>query len=339
MEVIYDADIRPLTTFGVAARAACVAYYDSLEELHALLHDVNLPRPFKHIGQGSNLLFADDFPGTLLISRIAEYELERWGDDVTIAVSAGVVMDDLCRAMADAGVWGLENLSGIPGTVGASAVQNVGAYGIEAGDRIVSVDAIDIHTAEPRTFTHDEMQFGYRHSIFKTPAMRDRYVITCVRFRLTTEPSPVTGYANLHAIVGDDPSATDMRRAVIAMRDSKLPNPAVTGSAGSFFKNPVITPEHFQQIEAMYPGVAVPHFIVDGGMVKVPAAWLIDKAGCKSMTAGGASLWPRQPLVIVNTDGDATARDIITLMERVIAAVSSRFNITLHPEAEIIHNA
>lgn len=336
-ETQYNTDVRNFTTFGISAKAACVAYYDSIDELERLLADQTLPRPLKHLGQGSNILFTDDYPGTILISRISRCDIGHASDGtVTVTASAGTVMDSLCLDMATRGIWGLENLSGIPGTVGASAVQNVGAYGVEAGDHIISVDAIETATGEHRTFTRDMMQFGYRHSIFKTDAMRDRYIINTVRFRLTTHPTPRLSYANLQTVVGDNPSPLDMRRAVISIRDSKLPDPATTGSAGSFFKNPVITREHFQKIEAMYPDAKVPHFIVGDDAVKVPAAWLIDKAGCKGMSQGGASLWPTQPLVIVNTDGNASGSDVLTLEHRIIDTVSTRFAITLHPEVEHI---
>lgn len=337
-KILYNTDVRDFTTFGVSAQTACVVYYDSLEELRSVLADNTFPRPLKHLGAGSNMLFTGDFDGTILISRITDCRIADTAPDgcVLVTASAGVVMDDLCRDMAYRGIWGLENLSGIPGTVGASAVQNVGAYGVEAGDHIVQVEAIEAATGQHCVFTHDMMQFGYRHSIFKTDAMRDRYIITKVQFRLTVIPSPQVGYANLRSIVGENPSATDMRHAVISIRDTKLPDPAVTGSAGSFFKNPVITQEHFNRIEAMYPGTRVPHFTIGDNAVKVPAAWLIDKAGCKSMTEGGASLWPTQPLVIVNTDGHATSGDILTLERRIIDAVSTRFDITLRPEVEHI---
>lgn len=335
----HDIDVAGITTFGIHAKAACAAYYNTLGELAELLADKHLPRPIKHIGSGSNLLFTCDFPGTLLISAIGTTITEERGDGrgtVDVTASAGVGMDALCRDMAQRGIWGLENLSGIPGTVGASAVQNVGAYGVEAGDLIESVDAIDIATRQPCSFTHDDMQFGYRHSIFKTAMMRDRFIITRVHFRLTSIPSPHLGYANLQSAVGAAPSAMQVRDAVISIRDSKLPDPNKTGSAGSFFKNPVITSGHFRRIEAMYPGEKVPHFIVGDDAVKVPAAWLIDRAGCKTMTEGGASLWPTQPLVIVNTVGTATASDILTLERRIISAVDNRFSITLSPEVEHI---
>lgn len=335
----FNIDVADITTFGIHAKASCAAYYDNLDELTALLADDCLPRPFKHVGSGSNLLFTADFPGTLLMSRIGTTIItgrEDGSNIVDVTASAGVEMDALCHDMARRGIWGLENLSGIPGTVGASAVQNVGAYGVEAGDLIESVEAIEIATRKPCRFTHDEIQFGYRHSIFKTQLMRDRFIITRVHFRLTLTPSPRLGYANLQSVVGANPSAMQVRDAVIAIRDSKLPDPEKPAAQAGFFKNPVITPDHFRSIEAMYPGEKVPHFILGENEVKVPAAWLIDRAGCKTMTEGGASLWPTQPLVIVNTDGTATSADILTLENRIITAVATRFAITLTPEVEHI---
>lgn len=336
--ILYNTDIRPFTTFGISAKAACIATYDSIQQLKRLLNDTSLPRPFKHIGEGSNLLFTSDFPGTILISRILGYHIsdpDTEGNFIVIA-SAGMLMDHLCLDLAHRDIWGLENLSGIPGSVGASAVQNVGAYGVEAGELISQVDAIEIATGMSHSFSRDELDYGYRHSILKSEAMRDRFIITHVHFRLSAIPAPRLGYANLQSILPDNPSAFDIRNAVIAIRDSKLPNPATIGSAGSFFKNPVISARHFENIRALYPDVNVPHFIIADDAVKVPAAWLIDKAGCKSMSQGGASLWQSQPLVIVNTHGTATAADVLTLESRIIDAVSSRFNITLTPEVEHI---
>lgn len=335
--LLYNTDIRPFTTFGISARAACVAIYDSLDQLADILADTSLPRPFKHIGEGSNLLFTTDFPGTILISHISDYHVgvpDHANGLVDVVASAGMSMDRLCRDMALRDIWGLENLSGIPGSVGASAVQNVGAYGIEAGDLITHVDAIEIATGKRVTFPHEALDYGYRHSVFKTDAMRDRFVITHVHFRLSTVAVPRLGYANLQSLLSGAPSTTEVRNTVIAIRDSKLPNPATTGSAGSFFKNPIITASHFDAIQALYPDVKVPHFIVDCDAVKVPAAWLIDKAGCKAMAHGGASLWQSQPLVIVNTRGTATAADVVALERSIIDAVNARFNITLHPEVE-----
>lgn len=337
-ELIYNSDIKRITTFNVSANAACIAYYDTLDELKFLLADRSLPRPIKHLGEGSNMLFTKDFPGTILISRIDNHEIIDIREDGTVLVraSAGVIMDNLCRDMALKNIWGLENLSGIPGTVGASVIQNVGAYGVEAGDLIVQAEAIEIESAETVSFSHDMIDFGYRHSIFKTEEMRDRFIITDVVFKLSSNPQPRTNYANLQSLVGNNPSAIEMRNAVISIRDNKLPSPAIVGSAGSFFKNPIISQQHFDKIKALFPNENVPCFIVDNDQIKIPAAWLIDKAGCKSMSQGGAFLWQSQPLVIVNISGNATPQDIIELEQRIIKNVKSQFDITLHPEVEHI---
>lgn len=337
-EILHNIDIKQITTFQVTANAACVAYYDNIEELKLLLNNPDLPRPIKHLGQGSNMLFTKDFPGTILISRDNHHEIIDNHENGTVIVkaSAGVIMDNLCHDMALKDIWGLENLSGIPGTVGASVIQNVGAYGVEAGDLIVQAEAIEIDSEATVTFSHDMMDFGYRHSIFKTKEMRDRFIITSVVFKLSSNPQPRTTYANLQSLVGSNPSAIEMRNAVISIRDSKLPSPAVVGSAGSFFKNPIISQQHFDKIKALFPNEKVPHFIIDNDSIKVPAAWLIDKAGCKTMTQGGASLWPSQPLVIVNMSGNATPQDIIELEQCIIKSVNSQFGITLNPEVEHI---
>lgn len=327
-----DCDLKPYTTFGISAKAAAIVLYDNQLQLPGIFADGLLPRPFKHIGQGSNLLFTGDFDGTILISHESVTVVPPEHDGVVeISATAGTVMDDLCMDMARRGLWGLENLSGIPGTVGAAAVQNVGAYGVEAGDLITAVDAIEIETGIAARFRRDEMHFGYRDSIFKRPQMRDRYIITRVYFRLSCNPNPRKGYANLASMVGENPTAAEMRDAVIAMRNGKLPDPRTTGSAGSFFKNPVVSEEHFRGICERYENV--PHFKVDGG-IKIPAAWLIDKSGCKDLAVGGAALWRSQPLVIVNASGSATASDVVALENQIVSRVNENFGIVLHPEVE-----
>ena len=256
-------------------------------------------------------------------------------------VPAGVVFDDFCAWAAGEGLWGPENLSLIPGEVGASAVQNIGAYGVEAKDIIARIRAwdraerrfVDIHPAD--------CEYGYRTSRFKTE-WKGRYVITAVTYRLSREPKPVLDYGGvrkaLEARGVAEVSPEVVRDTIIGIRREKLPDPEELGSAGSFFCNPVISREHFARIEATArqdngPEYRVPHFEV-GENIKVPAAWMIDQCGFKGVRNGGAQVYPNQPLVIVNASGSATPEEVIGLEQQIIGTIAEKYGITLHPEVE-----
>ena len=290
-----------------------------------------------HIGAGSNLLFTKDFDGVVLHSCICfARALEEDAEGVNIEAGAGIVMDDLIAQVADMGLYGLENLSHIPGEVGASAVQNVGAYGVEAKDVIREVRAVAVESGDECVFSNADCRFGYRDSIFKNE-WKGQYIITSVVFHLSKQPQPHLDYGNLRqALAGKEPTPMNIREAVIAIRKQKLPEPEELGSAGSFFKNPIITHEHFQTIlqQEQKMEAEIPHFeTVDG--IKIPAAWLIEQCGWKGMRQGGAQVYEKQPLVIVNT-GNATAQDIITLAADITKSIEKRFQITLHPEVNYI---
>ena len=290
-----------------------------------------------HIGAGSNLLFTKDFDGVVLHSRICfARALEEDAEGVNIEVGAGIVMDDLIAQVADMGLYGLENLSHIPGEVGASAVQNVGAYGVEAKDVIREVHAVAVESGDECVFSNADCRFGYRDSIFKNE-WKGQYIITSVVFHLSKQPQPRLDYGNLRqALAGKETTPMNIREAVIAIRKQKLPEPEELGSAGSFFKNPIIPPEHFQAIlrQEQKTAAEIPHFETADG-IKIPAAWLIEQCGWKGMRQGGAQVYEKQPLVIVNT-GNATAQDIITLASNITESIAQRFQITLHPEVNYI---
>lgn len=323
-------------TFGIPAHARVYAEYTSLEELRALLRTYKSER-LLHIGAGSNLLFTKDFDGVVLHSRICfARALEEDAEGVNIEVGAGIVMDDLIAQVADMGLYGLENLSHIPGEVGASAVQNVGAYGVEAKDVIREVHAVAVESGEECVFSNADCRFGYRDSIFKNE-WKGQYIITSVVFHLSKQPQPHLDYGNLRqALAGKEPTPMNIREAVIAIRKQKLPEPEELGSAGSFFKNPIITHEHFQTIlqQEQKTAAELPHFETADG-IKIPAAWLIEQCGWKGKRQGGAQVYEKQPLVIVNT-GNATAQDIITLAADITESIAQRFHITLHPEVNYI---
>jgi UDP-N-acetylmuramate dehydrogenase len=259
-------------------------------------------------------------------------------ESLSVRVAAGVVFDDFCAWAASEGLWGPENLSLIPGEVGASAVQNIGAYGVEAKDIIDTVHAFDLTT---RTFVDipgADCGYGYRTSLFKTD-WKGRYIITAVTFRLSTVPQPKLDYGGVRKALGDQELSPQMiRDTIIAIREKKLPDPKVIGSAGSFFCNPVIERAHFERIVAIAkeengPDYEVPHYDV-GERVKVPAAWMIDQCGFKGARLGGAQVYPNQPLVIVNATGEATPEEIIALEQRVIGTIRDKYGIELHPEVE-----
>ena len=325
-------------TFGIPAHARVYVEYTSLEELRTLLQTYKGER-LLHIGSGSNLLFTKDFDGVVLHSRICfARALEEDAEGVNIEVGAGIVMDDLIAQVADMGLYGLENLSHIPGEVGASAVQNVGAYGVEAKDVIREVHAVAVESGEECVFSNADCHFGYRDSIFKNE-WKGQYIITSVVFHLSKQPQPRLDYGNLRqALAGKEPTPMNIREAVIAIRKQKLPEPAELGSAGSFFKNPIISPEHFQTIlqQEHKTEAEIPHFETADG-IKIPAAWLIEQCGWKGKRQGGAQVYEKQPLVIVNT-GNATAQDIITLAADITESIAQRFQITLHPEVNLINN-
>lgn len=315
----------------------CYMEYDSLEDLSEIDFD-DIPQPYFHIGGGSNLLFTKDYPGTVLHSGIKFLKMVGdSGDDVLVEAGAGVKFDDFVDWACTLGLWGAENLSAIPGEVGAAAVQNIGAYGVEAKDIILRVNAFDLTRHEMAVIENKDCRYGYRTSVFKEEA-KGRYIVTSVLFRLTRIFSPKLDYGNIRAALQDckaiNPS--DVRKVIVGIRDAKLPDPSRTGSAGSFFKNPVVSQEDFERIVSVAgEGVEVPHFQVDD-KVKVPAAWMIEQCGFKGMSYGGAAVYEKQPLVLVNLSGDASPEEILALEEKVIEGVRSKFGVELHPEVEHI---
>lgn len=300
----------------------------------------------KHIGGGSNLLFTGDFPGTVLHSAIRHIDVISDSDDeVLVRVGAGVEFDKLCEWAAGRGLWGPENLSHIPGEAGAAAVQNIGAYGVEAKDIIREVRAFDLVSRKFLTFSVEECNYGYRDSFFKSPEGKDRYIITGIVFAFGRKGSPILEYGNLRETLLSRcpcPTPSDVRETIISIRRTKLPEVGEVGSAGSFFKNPVVSWEVFGNVVRISgrDESSVPHYPVSGPggepWVKIPAAWLIDQCGWKGAVRGGAGVWPTQPLVIINASGEASPEEILALEECIRMSVSDRFGIVLSPEVEHI---
>ena len=376
----YYQDLTKMNTFGMKVKARCFIEYDSVADLVDIEFE-ELARPVLHIGGGSNLLFTDDFKGTVLHSKINFIEIlegcqqgdespirhsEEQGDvaissKVLVSVGAGVVFDDFCDWAAKEGLWGVENLSYIPGEVGASAVQNIGAYGVEVKDVIKTVYCYDTIDEEFVNFDVEDLEYGYRDSAFKDPEIKGRYIVTHVVFALSRTPQPKLDYGHLKEAVychseRSEESLTPalIRKVIIKIRKEKLPEPSVMGSAGSFFKNPVITAEHYARIEAAAKAeygadYKVPHYVVEDSirhceeqgdvaipLVKVPAAWMIEQCGWKGKRSGNAAVYDKQPLVIVNYTGEAYPEEIISLERRIISSVKAKFDIELHPEVDHI---
>ncbi len=338
MKIEFQKDLSALNTFRMRVKAAAYAEYNSVDELRAILDDPDLPGPKYHIGGGSNLLFTGDFPGTILHSCLKGLILKRDEGGITVQVGAGETWDEFCEWAAAEGLWGPENLSLIPGEVGAAAVQNIGAYGVEVKDIITGVEVLDTHDHTTGTIDVEECGYGYRESHFKGE-WKGRFIVTSVTFRLTEDYAPRLDYGHvkesMKAAYGDEALTPRMvRDEIVRIRRTKLPDVKDLGSAGSFFKNPYETQEQYEDIADLYP--EVPHFPLPDGRVKIPAAWLIEKAGLKGYVKGNAAVYARQPLVIVNHTGNATPREILALEHKIIRTVKSRFGVTLSPEVEHI---
>ena len=336
MNLLENYSLLPHNTFGMDVYARYFAEYDTVDELADFLQ-TDLARSHKllPIGAGSNLLFTGDYDGIVLHSRIRFCTIV--GDtpnEVLVRVGSGVVWDDFCDDMCARGFGGIENLSYIPGEIGASAVQNIGAYGVEAKDVIVCVETIETATGQAHTFDAAACDYGYRHSIFKSE-LQGRHIVTAVTYRLQKKPTLRLDYGNLRDTLSHiaHPTVADVRRAVIDIRRQKLPEPAELGSAGSFFKNPVVPAAQFEALRAQYP--AMPHYPASDAQVKIPAAWLIEQCGWKGKTVGGAAVYDKQPLVLVNKN-HATPADVQTLAQHIVDSVITKFNIKIDPEANYI---
>jgi UDP-N-acetylmuramate dehydrogenase len=323
-------------TFGIDAKADYFIEYSSVEELQtALKSEIVKSNRLLHIGGGSNLLFMKDFKGVILHSAINF--IKKVSEDAdTVMLEAGAVVnwDDFVAYTVENGWGGVENLSLIPGEVGASAVQNIGAYGVEVQDVIIEVNAVEIETGESKIFSVEDCQYGYRESIFKKE-LKGKYIITSVVFKLQKQAQFKLNYQHLEAEVlkNGDINLQNIRQTIIAVRESKLPDPKIFGNAGSFFMNPVISKAHFNELLAQYP--QMPHYFVSETEEKVPAGWLIDQCGWKGKQIGNAGVHDKQALVLVNKGG-ATGAEIVYLAEQIQASVKTKFGIELRAEVNYI---
>ncbi len=323
-------------TFGFNVKAATFVEYGSVEELKKLIDDGCFTSPFLHIGQGSNLLFVGDYKGTVLHSCIDGVEVVAEDEDsVSVRVGAGVVWDDFVACCVEHGWYGAENLSLIPGEVGASAVQNIGAYGVEVKDLISSVETINIQGDE-RVYQSDECEYAYRKSLFKQSEMKSVFV-TYVNFRLSKKEQYTLDYGTIRQELAKYPvvDLKTLRKVIIDIRESKLPDPKVLGNAGSFFMNPIVSRARFEELLRQYP--AMPHYDVDADRVKIPAGWMIDQCGWKGKALGLAAVHDKQALVLVNLGG-AEGKDVVALSDAVRASVKAKFGIEIYPEVCLIES-
>lgn len=336
MPLFENMPLRDKHTFHMDAQTRYWADFESVGELCDLLQDDRFKNvPKFPVGGGSNLLFTRDYPGLLLHSVLCSIESDVQPDgNVLVRAGSGVVWDDLVNVTVEHGWSGLENLSGIPGDVGASPVQNIGAYGSEAKDCIVSVEALNLETRTLRTFNKSECQFGYRDSIFKKE-LKNKFIVCYVTYELSTTFVPNLKYGDLNERMdrAGGPNLRNVRNAVLEIRGSKLPDPSVMGNAGSFFMNPEISTQQFESVKTAHP--EIPNWPLGNGLVKVSAAWCIDQAGWKGKSLGNAAVHDKQALVLVNP-GKAVASDVIRLSDRIIQDVQTKFGITLKPEVIFI---
>ena len=327
-----DFQLRPYNTFGIEARAAEFIDYTDARDLSDIFPLAGVAR-WLHIGGGSNLLFTRDYDGLVLHSSATGVEVVAEDDEtVDVRACAGLGWDDFVSMCVGRGWTGAENLSLIPGEVGASAVQNIGAYGVEACDLIRRVETFDTENRCHRTFGVGECGYSYRDSRFKH---EKQYIVTHVTYRLSKQFKPDLSYGNLSSIfAGQEDRLTPaaLREAVIGVRRAKLPDPEVTGNAGSFFMNPVVSEDKYRQLLSVYP--SMPAYKVAGG-VKLPAGWLIDRCGWKGRSLGRAGVHPKQALVLVNLGG-ATAEDIMRLAATIEADVADKFGVAIKPEVNYI---
>ncbi|GGF21732.1 UDP-N-acetylmuramate dehydrogenase [Hymenobacter cavernae] len=335
-----NVSLRPYNTFGIDAKARLFARFTSVDELRTLLALPEVQQAEKLIlGGGSNLLFTKDFDGVVLKNEIRELEVIGHDDASNTALvraGAGESWHALVEYTLRQDLSGVENLSLIPGTVGAAPLQNIGAYGAELQDTFDHLEAVEISTGHLRTFTRVECGFGYRESVFKGP-LKNQYIVTAVVLRLRRQHQLNVSYGAIRTTLEEmglegDPTPANVSEAVMRIRRSKLPDPAEIGNAGSFFKNPELSQAKYDALKAEYPDL--PGYPVPGG-VKVPAAWLIEQSGWKGHRRGAHGVHDRQALVLVN-HGGAQGADIQNLAQEIIASVREKFGVELHPEVNIM---
>ena len=338
MKDFRDYSLLPHNTFGIDARCRRFVAYESVDEARQLARVLtDADQSLLIIGGGSNLLLTHDFEGTVVRSEIRGIEvLEENDNEVLARVGSGECWDDFVATCVERGWYGAENLSLIPGDVGASAVQNIGAYGAEVASIIYKVEAVRLNDGECETIPAEACHYGYRQSRFKQE-WKGRYLITHVVYRLSKVFRPLLDYGNIRAELERQaittPTVLQLRNAIIAIRQAKLPDHHVEGNAGSFFVNPVVPRQQFEALLKRYP--QMPHYHVSDSQEKIPAGWLIEQCGWKGRTLGRAGVHNKQALVLVNRGG-ATGSEVLHLCNLICQDVQQQFGIEIHPEVNIV---
>lgn len=330
----HQISLRGRNSFGVDQRAARLVEFETAEDLRTFFA-AGIPGRWTVLAGGNNILFTEDYDGVLLTPAARQIALvSDDGDEVRLRVDAGVEWDDLVEWVVQRGLWGIENLSLIPGKAGAAPVQNIGAYGCEAKDAIRRVEMYCVETGTVLTLDAAHCGFGYRESVFKHD-LKGRVIITAVEIALSHTPRPRLGYGDVEREVEARGGATlrNIREAICSIRRAKLPDPAVLGNAGSFFKNPVVEASVAENLLKAYPDM--PHYPAPEGREKLAAGWLIDRTGMKGHRAGNVGVHERQALVIVN-HGGATGGEVIAFARTVQTRVREKFGIEIDTEVNIL---
>lgn len=338
MKDIKNYSLLAHNTFGIEARCHRFLEYSSVEEAQQIVSSLTTEdEPLLILGGGSNLLLTGDYPGTVLHSAIKGIKVLSVKEPASVFLEcgSGEVFDDVVAFAVENGYHGAENLSIIPGEVGASAVQNIGAYGVEAKDIIYKVEAVEIATGKLVVFDNADCEYSYRQSKFKHE-WRDKYLVTHVIYRLSRTFVPDLDYGNIRSSLEKkgiaSPTAQQLREIIIEIRNAKLPDPKVQGNAGSFFMNPIVEKAKYEELASQYLGM--PHYTIDAEHEKIPAGWMIDQCGWKGKSLGKAGVHDKQALVLVNRGG-ATGADIVRLCETIQKDVKEKFGIEIHPEVNI----
>lgn len=337
MKDFYDFNLKEHNTFGIDVKCRRFIEFESVDELLQIVNSLtDADKPLLVLGGGSNMLFTADYEGTVLHSAIKGHVAVQTDEGIMLRCGSGEVWDDIVSLCVSNRMYGAENLSLIPGDVGASAVQNIGAYGAEAKDIILKVEAMDLQTGKMCEFTNEECEYAYRKSKFKGE-WRNRFVITYVTYKLSEVFCPCLDYGNIRAELEKRnikvPTAEQLRNVIIDIRNEKLPDPKVEGNAGSFFMNPVVPKAKYEELVARFGNV--PHYSVDDNNEKIPAGWMIDQCGWKGKSLGKAGVHSRQALVLVNRGG-AEGKDIVALCDAIKRDVKDKFGIDIVPEVNII---
>lgn len=338
MRELSNYSLRRHNTFGIEAICDRFIEVSTIEEAQEAVRSLTREdMPLLLLGGGSNLLLTRDFNGTVLHSAIKgkEHTVDPTTGDILLQCGSGEVWDDIVAYSIEHDWYGAENLSLIPGEAGASAVQNIGAYGVEAKDIIEEVEGIEISTGNLVRISNKDCNYAYRDSRFKHD-WRDRYFITHVTYRLKRVFHPKLEYGNIRSALEKkgitNPDAKRLRETIIEIRKAKLPDPKEIGNAGSFFMNPVVPKEVFEKLQKIYPDM--PHYTIDDRQEKIPAGWMIEQCGWKGKSLGRAGVYERQALVLINKGG-ASGQEVVALYQRIIHDVQDKFGIEIHPEVNV----